>query len=159
MPDKWFKIRFWLVKKGEKDLNFTSNTWQSVLPENWEDRSMITLVGTTGASGIASNIVVTHQKISPDVSIEDFAQYQREAIEQEIPDVDVLEERSFTLNGSPAFQRLQQFAYENQSIRQVQTFILGGGYIYVITGTSASEDFDASIGAFKEFTDNFRLSK
>ena len=140
-------------------MNFTSNTWQSVLPENWEDRSMITLVGTIGASGIASNIVVTHQKISPDVSIEDFAQYQREAIEQEIPDVDVLEERPFTLNDAPAFQRLQRFAYENQSIQQIQTFILGGGYIYVITGTSASEDFDASIEAFKEFTDNFRLSK
>ena len=42
-------------------------------------------------------------------------------------------------------------------IRNVEV-ILGGGSVFVITGTAAVEDFNGIIGAVKEFTENFQLT-
>ncbi len=138
--------------------NFTANEWKSVLPGGWADRSMITLVGATGAAGIAANIVVTREEVDGQTSVEDYAETQKQAMMQEIERVEILDERPTTVNDAPAFQRLQRFQIENLYIQQAQTFILGGGSVFVITGTAAVEDFNGIIGAVKEFTENFQLT-
>ncbi len=63
-----------------------------------------------------------------------------------------------TMNNAPAFQRLQRFQIEDLYVQQAQTFILGGGSVFVITGTAAVEDFNEIIGAIREFTENFQLT-
>ena len=138
--------------------NFTANEWKSVLPDSWADRSMITLVGATGAAGIAANIVVTREEIDGQTSVEDYAETQKQAMMQEIERVEILDERATTVNDAPAFQRLQRFQVEDLYIQQAQTFILGGGSVFVITGTAAVEDFNGIIGAVREFTENFQLT-
>ena len=77
---------------------------------------------------------------------------------QEIERVEILDERATTVNDAPAFQRLQRFQIEGLYIQQAQTFILGGGSVFVITGTAAVEDFNGIIGAVREFTENFQLT-
>ncbi len=70
----------------------------------------------------------------------------------------LLSKLNTTLNNAPAFQRLQRFQIEDLYIQQAQTFILGGGSVFVITGTAAVEDFNEITGAIKEFTENFQLT-
>jgi hypothetical protein len=142
----------------KKEVEFIANEWKSVLPEGWEDCSMITLIGETGTSNFASNIVVSRQRVNGKTSVEGYAQLQKEAMMREIPNVQVLDERPATINGVPAFQRLQRFEAEPHFIQQVQTFILTKQTIFVITGTAAIADFDRSIAAFRNFTENFRFS-
>ncbi|MET0753974.1 MAG: DcrB-related protein, partial [Pyrinomonadaceae bacterium] len=88
---------------------FTANGWTAVLPDGWEDRSMITLVGETGASGFAANIVVTRQKIDSETSLEDYAAIQGDMMRNEVGNLQILDERAIEINGAPAFQRLQRF--------------------------------------------------
>lgn len=137
---------------------FNANDWESVLPGGWSDRSMITLVGATGASGIAANIVVTREEIDGFMSVEDYAETQKQAMAAEIEQLEILDERPTTLNGAAAFQRLQRFQIEDLIVQQAQTFVLGGGSVFVITGTAAVEDFNSIIDAVREFTENFRLT-
>ncbi|MBA4124422.1 MAG: DcrB-related protein [Acidobacteria bacterium] len=139
-------------------MKFTANKWKSVLPDGWVDRSMITLVGATGAAGIAANIVVTREEIDGQTSIEDYAETQKQLMTKEIERVEILDERATTVNKAPAFQRLQRFQIEDLYIQQAQTFILGSGSVFVITGTAAIEDFDKIINAVREFTESFQLT-
>jgi len=138
---------------------FTANGWTSVLPAGWADRSMITLVGATGASGIAANIVVTREETSGQtVSVEAYAEAQKQAMAAELPQLQILDERPTTINNAPAFQRLQRFEIENVIIQQAQTFVLARDAVYVITGTAGIEDFNGIIEAVRQFTENFRLT-
>jgi hypothetical protein len=138
-------------------MKLTNNGWNGELPEGWDDRSMITLTGPIDEKGFMANIVVTRDFIEPNMSIEEYAQTQREAMDNEISNVEVLDERPTTLNGKPAFQRLQRFSLEDQTIQQVQTFVLGNEIVFAITGTSSIETFNNSINAFKKFTESFEV--
>jgi hypothetical protein len=135
-----------------------ANGWHADLPGGWEDRSMITLVGETDASGFASNIVVTRQKIELPASLEEYAAAQAEMMRTEIVDLQILDERALEINGARAFQRLQRFsAGGTQIIQQVQTFVLAGEMIYAVTGTATLEAFDRSIPAFRKFVETFKI--
>lgn len=142
----------------KQEVKFTANEWKSVLPGGWADRSMITLVGATGASGIAANIVVTREEIDRFVSIEDYAETQKRAMRAEIERLEILDERPTTLNGAPAFQRLQRFQIEDLIVQQAQTFVMSENAVFVITGTASVEDFDGIIDAIRAFTENFRFT-
>ncbi|MEW6735142.1 MAG: DcrB-related protein [Acidobacteriota bacterium] len=140
-------------------MKMIANGFITDLPQGWEDRSMITLVGPTGSSGFAANVVVTREHITAPTNIEDYAKEQGEAMAAEIPGVEVLDERAITLHGAPAFQRLQRFVLEGQHIQQAQTFVLGEGGIFVITCSASVVDFDKNILAFRHIVETFRLFK
>lgn len=139
-------------------MKLVANGWKSIIPNGWEDRSMITLVGAMGTSGFAPNIVVTREKLDPPMSLVQYAQTQKEAMMQELPNVAVLDERELRIKNVLAFQRLQRFQIENQFIQQAQTFFLSGDTILAVTGTATVEDFNNSIDAFREFVENFEIA-
>lgn len=142
----------------EKIEKIIANGWSADLPGGWEDRSMITLVGKTDASGFASNIVVTRQKLDHGISLEDYVAIQAEMMLGEIENLQILDERAIEINGVKAFQRLQRFSVNaNQVIQQVQTFFLAGELVLTITGTATLEAFDRTIPAFKNFVETFRI--
>lgn len=119
---------------------------------------MITLVGPTGPSGFAANIVVTREAQNGSGSVEEFAEAQKRAMQAEVGPVEILDERPLILNGSPAFQRLHRFSVEGLSIQQVQTFILSKDAFFVITGTAAIEEFNNMIDSVREFTERFTVA-
>lgn len=137
---------------------FIANGWTSVLPVGWRDGSMITLVGPTGPSGFAANIVVTRDPRNGAGSIEVFAEEQKRAMHAEVGHVEILDERSMLLNGSPAFQRLHRFSVEGLAIQQVQTFVLSKDAFLTITGTAAIEEFNNMIDSVREFTEKFTVA-
>ena len=137
----------------------TANGWTADLPAGWEDRSMITLVGETDASGFASNIVVTRQKVDAGTSVEDYAAIQGDLMQAEIENLQILDERAIEINGAQAFQRLHRFEIDGgQFIQQVQTFFLAGDIVFAITGTATLEAFDRSIPAFRQFVETFQIN-
>lgn len=119
---------------------------------------MITLVGPTGPSGFAANIVVTRDPRNGAGSVEEFAEDQKRSMLAEVGPVEILDERPLLLNGSPAFQRLHRFSVEGLAIQQVQTFVLSDDSFFVITGTASIEEFNGMIDSVREFTENFTLS-
>jgi len=146
-----------------KPNNLTANGWTAQMPDGWEDRSLITLIGETDAGGFASNIVVTRQTVEPQATIEEFARAQAEMMRQELASsgsaLQILDERAIQIGNTSSYQRLQKFTLENgQIIQQVQTFFLGANMIYAVTGTATLEGFDRAIPAFKKFVETFRLS-
>jgi hypothetical protein len=137
---------------------FIANGWSADWPAGWEDRSMVTLVGETDASGFASNIVVTRQPVETGASLADYAAMQAAMMRAEVGNLQILDERALDFNGVEAFQRLHRFAVgDAQIIQQVQTFFLAGDSVFVVTGTAALEAFDRSIPAFRKFVETFRL--
>jgi hypothetical protein len=139
---------------------FIANGWTADLPEGWEDRSMITLVGATDASGFAANIIVTRQRVEPETNIEEYARIQSEMMQNEVGALQILDRRAIEIGGLPSFQCLQRFeSGDGRTIQQVQTFFLNNETVYTITGTAALENFDGSIPAFKKFVETFKFDK
>lgn len=139
---------------------FVANGWSAEMPDGWEDRSMITLVGTESAqSGFASNIVVTKQRT--DLGVEEFARLQTDLMRAELNggELQILDERAVEIGGVSSYQRLQRFdAGGGKIIQQVQTFFSGDAAIYTLTGTASLEEFDEAIPAFKRFVESFRFA-
>lgn len=133
--------------------------WAGKIPDGWRDGSLITLIGDTGKSGVAANIVVNREVVEASTTIEDYAALQADLMQREIAELQILDERPITIKGVPAFQRLMRFIAEDIAFQQVQTFFLRENVIYAITGTAAVEDFDESIYAFKEFVESFEFSE
>lgn len=138
-------------------MKLISNGFVTALPEGWEDRSMITLVGPAGGAGFAPNVVVMRQRVAPQTGVEDYARQQRAATEAEIPGLEVLDERAALVGGAPAFQRLQRFAAQGRLLQQAQTYVLGDGVVFVLTCTATLEQFDEQIPHFRSVVENFRL--
>lgn len=139
---------------------FIANGFQSEAPAGWDDRSTITLVGPT-THGIASNIVVTRMPLSNGTTVADFAANQLEALAQEVVDLQIEDERKTERNGRPLVQRLHQFSSGEQTVKQVQTYLVHayqtGTVGLVITGTSSPQGFDLAMPAFKQFVDAFDI--
>lgn len=137
-----------------------ANGWTANLPDGWEDRSMITLVGETDASGFASNIVVTRQKVDAETSVEDYAAFQADMMRAEIENLQILDERPIEINGVKSFQRLHRFPVDDgRIIQQAQTFFLAGDIVFAVTGTATLEAFDRSIPAFRQFVETFQINR
>lgn len=139
-------------------MKFIANGFATELPEDWEDRTMITLVAPFVPGAFASNVVITRHLVAPTDSIEDFARRQLELLKSSLPNFQLLDSRATTVNGYPACQQLHRFRAENRVLQQAQTFILADKTVFAITGTAPLEDFDSHIPALRQIVENFRLS-
>lgn len=135
----------------------TSNEFIAEMPDSWEDRTMTTLVGPADGSGFAANTVIVRERVTPRTSIEDYAGRQRQLMAAQIADLQVLDERPATLNGRPAYRRLQRFSAQGRRVQQMQTFVLADTVIYTITCTAAADTFNQHTSAFERIRDSFRV--
>ena len=137
-------------------MKFVANDFTTELPDMWQDRSMITLVGPP-KNGFASNVVIMREDIPLNLSIEDYALQQRKAALAEIPGIEIIDERPTKINGSPAFQRLHRFIAQGRQLQQAQTFILGHEVVFAITCTATVENFNESISSFQQIVNSFQI--
>ncbi|MBL8149067.1 MAG: DcrB-related protein [Blastocatellia bacterium] len=138
-------------------MRMIANGFLTDLPSGWSDRSMITLVGSTGESGFAANVVVIREVLPKSTTLKDYVMQQKKAMQDEIAGVEILDERPISIGNLPAYQRLQRFSLEGQTIQQAQTFIAGNGLVFAITCSANVEEFDANIEAFRHITTSFKL--
>ncbi len=138
---------------------FIANGFATVLPENWVDRSVLTLVSQEAKSGFATNIVVLRQEVSGATSVEDYAREQLRAVAVNVENFELLDERPATIQGKPAYQTLQRFAANGEILQQAQTFILHKRTIFVFTCTALVREFDAAIPSFRAVMDNLAFDE
>lgn len=139
-------------------MNIKHNEFTTAIPDDWEDRTMITLVAPFApGDAFAANVVVTKHRIMPRRSIEDFVAEQLEIMKSNAPNFQLLDVRKTSVQGFPASQQLHKFQTETGTMQQVQTFILCGAVIFSITGTAPLDQFDRHISAFRQIVDNFQF--
>jgi hypothetical protein len=129
---------------------FLANDFTTVLPEGWRDRSVLTMIGPITDDGFAVNVVILREEVGPHVSVEDYAQRQRDETAAQVPGLETLDQRATTVNGRPAYQILQRMTANGRLVQQVQTYVLSAGVIFVITGSAPEALFAQHIGAFRE---------
>ncbi len=134
------------------------NEISTAIPATWEDRTMLTLIAPFEAHQFAANVVVTRHPVKPNESLEDFVGEQLEMLRESLPNFELLDRSSDTLNGQPSSRQLHRFQTESGVLQQVQTFVLANQNIYAITGTAAVEEFNLHIQAFREIVENFEIS-
>ena len=139
-------------------MKLTANDFTTAFPDEWEDRTMITLVAPFSLGNFAANCVITKTPVAADETLEEFVREQTEAMRQSLPNFQVLDYRVNTLNGLPSCQQLQRFQTENAILQQVQTYILANQNIYVVTGTADVENFNMHISAFRQVVENFQIT-
>jgi hypothetical protein len=133
------------------------NEFSTEIPESWEDRTMITIIAPFDAGQFASNVVITRHFIQAHESLEDFALQQTQMMRESLPNFELLDSRTDTLNDRPSYRQLHRFQTENGYLQQVQTFVLANRSVYAITGTSTVTDFDSYVAAFREIVENFEV--
>lgn len=139
-------------------MKLTANDFTTAFPDEWEDRTMITLVAPFSLGKFAANCVITKTPAVEGETLEAFVQEQTEAMRQTLPDFQVLDYRLNELNGLPSCQQLQRFQAEVGVLQQVQTYIFANQNFYVITGTADVENFNAHIAAFRQIVENFQVT-
>lgn len=127
------------------------------LPAGWADRTMTTLVGPTGRSGFATNIIITQEPVAQGLTSADYARSQLQIARAQMPFLEIVDERSLPLNGAMAFQRLQRFYAEGHHVQQAQTYIVSGLRAFVITYSAAMAEFDSGLPALRQVTETFHL--
>lgn len=139
-------------------MDIKHNEFTTAIPDDWEDRTMLTLVAPFApGDAFAANVVVTKHQIMPRESIESFVAEQLEIMKANAPDFQLLDVRKTSVQGFPASQQLHRFQTDAGAMQQVQTFILCGKIIFSITGTARLQDFDRHIAAFRQIVDNFQF--
>jgi hypothetical protein len=137
-------------------MKFTANDFTTEFPNEWEDRTMVTLFAPFTPGSFASNVVITKHNVESNISVEDFAKEQIQLLQTSLPGFELLDQRLTTVNGYPAYQLLHRFQSEHGILQQVQAFLLHETKIFAVTGTSRIEEFDKNIQAFRQIVENFR---
>ena len=144
--------------RKNKKMKLTANDFTTAFPDQWEDRTMVTLVAPFSLGNFAANCVITKTPVLAEETLEGFVQEQTDAMRQSLPGFQVLDYRVNTLNGLPSCQQLQRFETENAVLQQVQTYILARENVYVITGTAEVKNFNEHIAAFRQVVENFQIT-
>jgi hypothetical protein len=139
---------------------FWANGFRSNQIPGWEDRSTITLVGPTSQDEFAANIVVTRQGLN-EPSVKSFAEQQLSQLEHEAEQIEVLKERTTTINGVFAFQRLHILHIGRYQVQQIQTYLVqqidAAVTGFVITCSASASDFSEHLPTFNKFTEDFEF--
>lgn len=138
-------------------MQFQGNNFVLQIPDDWQDRSIISFVASVAPNEFAPNVVVTKEAVDAEMSVEDYAHREFSVTQAEIPDLNIIERRNTTINGKPAVQIVQKIAAHNLNLQQLQTFILGDEEIFIITCAAAASSFAAHLPRFQKIVNSFQI--
>lgn len=136
---------------------FQGNNFSLEVPDDWHDRSIISFVANVSPGEFAPNVVVTKESIDEETSVEDYAQRQFAVTQAEVEGLSVVEQRNIEIGGRPAVQLVQKISAHGLNLQQLQTFILSGEEIYILTCTSASSSFGQHLPRFQKIAASLNL--
>lgn len=138
-------------------MQFHGNNFTLDVPDDWQDRSIISFVAKVAPGEFAPNVVVTKEAVDPDASVEDYANRQFTVTQAEVQGLSVIEQHNITIGGKPAVQIVQKIAAHGLTLHQLQTFVLADEEIYIVTCTSSAANFAQHLPRFKKIIQSFRL--
>ncbi len=136
---------------------FQGNNFALEVPDDWHDRSIISFVAGVSPGEFAPNVVVTKEYVDEETSIEDYARRQFAVTQAEVEGLSIVEQQNTEINGRPAVQLVQKISAHGLNLQQLQTFILAGEEIYIVTCTSTAASFGQHLPGFQKIAASLSL--
>lgn len=138
-------------------MRYQTGNFSLDVPEDWQDRSIISFVAETSPSEFAPNVVITREQIDEETSVEDYANRQFSITQAEVQGLKIIERRNTFINNSPAVQIVQTISAHGLNLQQLQTFVLAEAEIFIITCTTTAAAFQQNLPRFTQIAESFRL--
>lgn len=139
-------------------MQYQSNNFALEIPDDWQDRSIISFSATVSPNEFASNVVITKEIIDAETSIEDYTHQQFNITQAEVQGLKIVNQQNTTVGGRPAVQIVQEISAHGLKLQQLQTFILGNEEIFIITCTATAASFDQHLPRFQKIAQTFQLN-
>lgn len=140
-------------------MHYQSNTFTVDIPDDWQDRSIISFSATVSPNEFAPNVVITREIIDSETSIEDYTSNQFNITQAEVQGLKIIDQQNTTINGNPAVQVIQSISAHGLNLQQLQTFILGNDEIYIVTCTAMATSFEQHLPRFQKIAQTFQLNR
>ena len=140
-------------------MQFQGNNFALNVPDDWQDRSVISFVAAVAPNEFAPNVVITREPIDEDASVEDYANRQFAVTQAEVAGLKIIEQNNLTVGGKPAVQIIQKIAAHGLSLQQLQTFVLSEEEMFIITCTASGASFDQHLPRFKKLIESFQIRR
>ena len=129
------------------------------LPDGWTDGSVVAFYGAPGEKATPS-VMVSSIAGNPSVTAAVFAKLQWEGLLEECgaDNIALISEHNERIGELDAFWRIHDLSLDDdQTLRQLQVYVMCDDGVYIVTATSASDDFEDHQSAFEDSIRAFRL--
>jgi hypothetical protein len=138
-------------------MRYQTGNFSLEVPEDWQDRSIISFVATAAPTEFAPNVVVTREKIDTRMSVEEYANRQFDVTQAEVQGLKIIERNNTTVGNLPAVQIIQKIAAHGLNLQQLQTFILVEEEIIIVTCTTTAATFNQNLPRFNKIVESCKL--
>ncbi len=139
-------------------MQYTAANFNLDIPDDWQDRSIISFVAAVSPNEFAPNVVITKEFVDSETSVEDYANKQFAVTQSEVEGLKIVEQQNITINGQPAVQIVQKIAAHGLNLQQLQTFVLADEEIFIVTCTATAAAFGQHLARFQKIVQSMRLS-
>lgn len=139
-------------------MKFQTADFSLDVPDDWQDRSIISFVATVAPTEFAPNTVITREPTDENQSVEDYANRQFAVTQAEVEGLKIVEQNNITVGGKPAVQINQKIAAHGLKLQQLQTFVLSDEEIFILTCTATAASFEQHLPRFRKIAESFRLN-
>lgn len=138
-------------------MRYQTGNFSLEVPDDWQDRSIISFTASVAPSEFAPNVVVTREAIDARMSVEEYANRQFDLTQAEVQGLKIIERKNTTVGHLPAVQIVQKIAAHGLNLQQLQTFILIDEIIVIVTCTSTAAAFNQHLPRFQKIVESCRL--
>lgn len=138
-------------------MHYRTGTFSLEIPDDWQDRSIISFTASVAPNEFAPNVVITKETIDARISVEDYANRQFDLTQAEVQGLKIIERNNTNIGSLPAVQIVQRIAAHGLDLQQLQTFILVDEEIFIVTCTTTAAAFSQHLPRFKNIVESFRL--
>ena len=139
-------------------MRYNGSNFNIEMPDDWQDRSIITFAAPVSPNEFAPNVVVTKEKLDGgEMTVEEYSQMHFDITKNRIAGLEILQQKYTMLSGKPAVEIVQRFSAHELNLQQLQVFILTNAEICVITCTATVVNFPQYLPRFKKMLDSLRF--
>lgn len=135
---------------------YTTGNFSLDIPDDWQDRSIISFVAAVAPNEFAPNVVITREFVDAETSVEDYAGKQFAVTQAEVEGLTIVEQQNITINGEPAVQIVQKISAHGLNLQQLQTFVLADEEIFIVTCTATAAAFAQHLTRFQKIAQSLR---
>ena len=139
-------------------MRYQTGNFSLEVPEDWQDRSIISFVAEVAPTEFAPNVVVTREKLDARVSVEEYANRQFDLTQAEVQGLKIIERTNTTIGNLPAVQIVQKISAHGLNLQQLQTFILIEEEIIIVTCTTTAATFSQTLPRFNKIVETCRIA-
>lgn len=138
-------------------MKIINNGFTLEIPNDWQDRSMISFAAPYKEGEFTPNIFIVRQPIPPAFDFADFVAAQVEAVKAASAEgFEELGTRRGSLGGRETFEMSYRFRNEDWLVRQIQTLIKAEQAVYAVTASALDKEFSQWETQFQNIVKSFQ---